>query len=593
MAKTVVSIEIGLTQTRMLEIDMGKKTRRVKRALVMDTPENTIDDGYISEAAAFAERINMQMQSAGIKTKDVIFTISSNKVISREVTVTAIKEKMLKNIVMAEANDYFPMDVSDHVIVYSIIGRDEKAKQYRLMVYAVPETLLECYYTLAAEMRCNVVSMDFVGNSMYQWLKRSTLQEVSLVMQINETSTVVTVVDKGEMGMQRIISSGSCTLADALVDTHCYDEASTQAAALKMLMEEQFLSTNEAEEEVWRRQELARIAKDRFRRIENQQNAEDDEAAAANEMSVERVLSDDEILNRRINARSEVSEAARSITGKIQRVIEYYITNHPDSAIGKVYITGPGIAIRGIEEMIAMELELPVEVYNVTEGVAFAKPAREFAERGAEFFACFGATVSPLGLRPADAILKEKKRNIAILTGLIFLGTAAAVSALVVITLLQINNEKNVKAKLEEAIAQEQDIVQLSEVYNASQQSILKMSVVDVLTFSEGEQLNELITALEKSLPSRSLVHAFTVTDNALMLNFSTVTKEEAAKVLVQLATIPYISEVKVAGIVESVDEATNRTEISFTVNCLLQPYNPELGGLLGGTQGETETEVE
>ncbi len=424
---------------------------------------------------------------------------------------------------------------------------------------------------------------------MYQWLKRSTLQEVSLVMQINETSTVVTVVDKGEMGMQRIISSGSCTLADALVETHCYDEASTQAAALKMLMEEQFLSTNEAEEEVWRRQELARIAKDRFRRIENQQNAEDDEAAAANELSVERVLSDDEILNRRINARSEVSEAARSITGKIQRVIEYYITNHPDSAIGRVYITGPGIAIKGIEEMIAMELELPVEVYNVTEGVGFAKAAKEFAERGAEFFACFGATVSPLGLRPADAILKEKKRNIAILTGLIFLGTAAAVSALVVMMMMQINNEKNVKAQLEELIAQEQDIVQLSEVYNASQQSILEMSVVDILTFSEGEQLNELITALEKSLPSRSLVHAFTVTDNALMLNFSTVTKEEAAKVLVQLAAIPYISEVKVAGIVESVDETTNRTEIAFTVNCLLQPYNPEQGG----TQDEVETEVE
>ena len=129
----------------------------------------------------------------------------------------------------------------------------------------------------------------------------------------------------------------------------------------------------------------------------------------------------------------------------------------------------------------------------------------------------------------------------------------------------------------------------LSEVYNASQQSILEMSVVDILTFSEGEQLNELITALEKSLPSRSLVHAFTVTDNALMLNFSTVTKEEAAKVLVQLAAIPYISEVKVAGIVESVDETTNRTEIAFTVNCLLQPYNPEQGG----TQDEVETEVE
>lgn len=591
MAKTVVSIEIGLTQTRMLEIDMGKKSRRVKRAVVIDTPENAIEDGYISDTGAFAERMSIQMRSAGIKTKDVIFTISSNKVISREVTVTAIKEKMLKNIVMAEAPEYFPMDVSDHIIVYSVIGRDEAAKQYRLMVYAVPEALLEGYYTLAEEMRCNIVSMDFVGNSIYQWLKRSTLQEVSLVMQMNETATIVTVVDKGEMGMQRTINYGSCTLADALIDTHCYDEASTQAAALKMLQEEEFLSISETEEEIWKKQELVRIAKDRFRRIENQQNAENDEVAAANERSVERVLSDEEILRRRIEARAEVSEAARSIIRRVQRVIEYYATNHPESSIGRVYITGAGIAIKGIEAMIAAELELPLEVYNVTEGVGFAKTAAAFAERGAEFFACFGATVSPLGLRPAAAILREKKRNIGILTGVIFIATAAVISGLVLSMLISINYEKGVKKILEEQIEQAQDIVQLGEVYEASQQSIIQMAAADYLTFSEGEQLNELISALEKALPSRSLVHAFTVSGNSLMLNFSTVTKEEAAKVLVQLETIPYISGVTVAGIVETVDETTNRTEVAFTVNCVLQRYVPTMAdvitGLTEGTEGQ------
>ena len=56
-----------------------------------------------------------------------------------------------------------------------------------------------------------------------------------------------------------------------------------------------------------------------------------------------------------------------------------------------------------------------------------------------------------------------------------------------------------------------------------------------------------------------------------MTINFTTVTKAEAAKVLMQLKTIPYISEVAVAGIVENVDETTNRTEVVFTVNCTLQ----------------------
>lgn len=578
MAKTVVTIEIGLTQTRMLELNMGKKVQHVKKAVIIDTPENTMEDGYIRETTELAERMSAQMQAAGIKTRDIIFTVSSNKVISREVTVTAVKEKMIKNIVQAEANDYFPMDVSDHVIAHSIIGRNDAEKQYRLMVYAVPETLLQCYYNLADEMRCNIVAMDFIGNSMYQWLKHSTLQDVSLVMQINETSTVVTVVDKGELGVQRTVSYGSCTLADALLETNCYDEATTQAAALKLLQEEEFLSISEEEEERWKKRELARISENRFRRIENQQNADDDEAAAANDFSVERILSDDEILRRRINARAEVSEAARTITGKVQRVMEYYTTNHPESSIEKIYITGPGTAVKGIEEMLAVELGLPVEIYNVTEGVVFSNAAAAFENRGAEFFACFGATVSPLGIRPAEAILREQKRNISILTGMVFISTAIVITALVVTTLIQINYEKSVRVLMEEQIALSQDIIQLSEVYNASQQSIVEMAAVEELTFSVGEQLNSLISLLEMSLPSRSVVHSFNMSGTMLTMNMSTVTKEEAAMVILQLQTIPYISEVNVSGIAENVEEATNRTEVAFTVNCTLQKYDPTAG---------------
>ncbi|MBQ9766476.1 MAG: pilus assembly protein PilM [Lachnospiraceae bacterium] len=593
MAKTVVSIEIGLTQTRMLEIDMGKKIQHVKKAVIIDTPENTIEDGYIRETSELAERMSMQMQAAGIKTKDIIFTVSSNKVISREVTVTAIKEKMIENIVKAEASDYFPMDISDHVISHSIIGQNDTEKQYRLMVYAVPDTLLQCYYNLADEMRCNIVAMDFVGNSMYQWLKRSTLQDVSLVMQINETSTVVTVVDKGELGVQRTISYGSCTLADALMETHCYDEATTQAAALKLLQEEEFLSISEEEEERWKKRELARICENRFRRIENQQNAGDDEAAAANDLSVERILSDDEILKRRINARAEVSEAARTITGKVQRVMEYYTTNHPESSIERIYITGPGTAVKGIEAMLAAELDLPVEIYNVTEGVVFAATAAEFEERGAEFFACFGATVSPLGMRPAEAILREQKRNISILTGTVFIATAAVIAILVVTTLIQINYEKDVKAKLEVLIDEADDILQLTDVHAASQQSIQQMQGVDDMTFSEGEQLNELIASLEEEMPTRSRVHSFSLAGSVLTMNVTTVTKEEAAKVLLQLQEVPYIAIVSTSGIAETVDETTNRTEVAFSVNCILQKYVPVEEGTEAGDTAVEGTEVQ
>jgi hypothetical protein len=57
-----------------------------------------------------------------------------------------------------------------------------------------------------------------------------------------------------------------------------------------------------------------------------------------------------------------------------------------------------------------------------------------------------------------------------------------------------------------------------------------------------------------------------------------------------QLKTIPYISDVTIGGIVENVDETSNRTEVVFTVNCILQKPEvlPE-----GEGSAENTTEVQ
>ena len=118
-------------------------------------------------------------------------------------------------------------------------------------------------------------------------------------------------------------------------------------------------------------------------------------------------------------------------------------------------------------------------------------------------------------------------------------------------------------------------IEDLRNVYLASQASVQMMADTDALTFSEAEQLNDIITSLERTLPKRSLVHSMTINGEDMSMSVSTVTKEEAAKLMMQLKDNPYISEVKVSGIVEKTDETTNRTEVSFTVNCTLQKYVP------------------
>ncbi len=585
MAKTVVSIEIGESKTRAAVLSMGKKRQHVKQALVFDTPRNAMEDGYIRDYSLFAEQLLLKLRAAGIKTKDLVFSISSNKVVSREITITAAKEKMIKSIVNAEVSEYFPMDLSEHIIAYSIIGHEKESDQYRLMIYAAPESLIYEYYNMAKEMRCNIVSIDFAGNSVYQWFKYSVLDELTLVMEVNENSSVITILNKDEMGVQRTINYGARTLAEALMDSGSYDGVNTPESAMEMLLTHSFLTVGDNAEEQWREMELAKIRDARFQRIETGQAESETGEVTEAERSVERLLSDEEILKRRLIAYEDVTEAARMVISNVRRVMDYYTSKNNGAMVQKIYVTGIGASIDGLAAMVAAETDVAAEVYNVTENVTFTKEAMDFESKGQEFISCLGAVINPLGFLPAEFADKETKKNLAILSATIFVAAAGVMAFLIIDASLEIKNQEARRAKLQMDVEEAEAIESLRDVYIASQQSVELMTETDALTFSMGEQLNDLITALERALPKRSVVHTLSVTGETMTLSFTTVTKDEAAKVLMQLESIPYISEVSVAGIVERTEETANRTEVTFTVNCTLQKYDPKAAAEVEGEE--------
>ena len=575
MAKTVVSIEIGESKTRAAVLSMGKKRQHIKQALIFDTPRNAMEDGFIRDHSLFAEQLLLKLRGARIKPRDLVFSISSNKVISREITITATKEKLIKNIVDAEVADYFPMDLSEHIIAYSIIGREPENNQYRLMIYAAPESLIYGYYSMAKDMHCNVAAIDFAGNSVYQWFKYAALEEQTLVLEVNENSSVITILDNGEMGVQRTINYGTRTLAEALMDSGSYDAINTPEAAMEMLLDHGFLTVGEDAEEQWRQKELAKIREARFQRIESGQSESENGEVTDAERSVERLLSDDEILKRRMGAYEDVTEAARMMISNIRRVMDYYTSKNNGATVQKIYVTGVGASIDGLAAMVAEETEVPAEVYNVAESVSFTRESEAYIDKGQEFISCLGAVISPLGFQPEEFADQEKKRELAILSGVIFVAAAAVIAVLMFTTSVEIMEQENKKNQLQKDIEAAKAIEDLRNVYLASQASVQMMADTDALTFSEAEQLNDIITSLERTLPKRSLVHSMTINGEDMSMSVSTVTKEEAAKLMMQLKDNPYISQVKVSGIVEKTDETTNRTEVSFTVNCTLQKYVP------------------
>lgn len=587
MANTVISIEIGAARIRMAELMMKKAHQAVKKAEIFDTPDASIEDGFIRDVQAVAGVLEKHIQSAGMTAKEVVFAISSTKIVNREVTVEAAKEKLVKTIVESESSEYFPMDLADYEVTYTIIGRNPEEKQFRLMVYAVPSALLQTYYDLAAEMRKTINAIDVEGNALFQWFRNSNLGEVSLVADINALSMLMTVIDHGELGVQRSVSYGANQFANVLLESNAYDDLETQGDAFRLTREQAFFGTGASDDAIWRENEMTQIRAQRFKKMENEIAAKDPfEEEKDKKKSVLEGLSVNEILERRQEVRNEMAETARQLISNIRRVLDYYATRRPDSQVQKIYLAGLGASLKGLDFMIGAELQIPTETYNVSEGAVFARQASDVEGSGVEFLSCLGAVINPLGLRSRTSAAKGQSKLLGIVAALVGVGAVLAVAGMFVATKLQIAGLEKENEQLQADIAALEPIEELEKIYSESLDAVAFANGLDDLLFTPSEQFNAIIETLEDHLPSRAMVSSFSVSDAVMTLNVSTVTKEEAALLILQLRSIPYMDPegIRISGISEEKDEATGLTTVTFTLNI-------DLVKVEEAEDGETEAE--
>ena len=85
----MLSVEIGRSMTRIVEMDYQAKKPKVYKCVEVETPEGAVRDGYLDPAKR--ERLKDAVKSAlktnKIRTKRVLFTIFSGKIISREIVL--------------------------------------------------------------------------------------------------------------------------------------------------------------------------------------------------------------------------------------------------------------------------------------------------------------------------------------------------------------------------------------------------------------------------------------------------------------------------------------------------------------------------
>lgn len=518
----ILSIEIGVDVTHVLEMDYRVKNPKVYRSFSFQTPVGVIGEAGVRKSEEFRTALHKLLDANKIKTRKTLFVVNSGKIASREVLIPIIKENRIKDFLNTNSTDFFPVDLSRYQLVYRNEGvvQQDTVKKRKLYVFAVPGDLVQSYEELADFCSLELTALDYVGNSIFQMMHKAVGNNICCSVKLDNNATMITIINQGMVVLQRTVFYGFEEVEKVVVDSGLFPKEQ-YPAAMDILQQTDCLDANQATPE-----------------------------DAVNAM------------------RAEAVEALRPMIGNIRRVLDYYQSRNNGAEVKECFLIGNGAYIKGLDRLMSMELNLPVHLQEKDVLNGFRTSGGRL---DAMYEACYGAAIQPLdfvfGSAQTAKIIEEKKKRellAAKLIGLLCVACAVILLALSGVQRIALSHELNTLNKQKDELKYIQDIYNAYVDTKSQYDDVTKMNGK---TETVSDALADAIEEMEEKFPSGVKVTSLTSNGEGISMDIEVSTKEEAAKILQNLATFDAFRSVTTNGITESTDE-NGKITVTFSVMC-------------------------
>lgn len=515
MAAKVVSIEAGKRICKICVSEKKGKAYAVTDSFIFSTPDGTVIDGAIMDPIVLGEKVKAELRNRGIAATSCVFSVNSSKVASRDVELPVAKDDQIKNAVLTNASEYFPVDISKYTVSHSIISRTKTDSH--VLVVAIPQLIIEGYTNLAEVIGLVCEAIDFSVNSQYQVLKGVVNDDVTMYVNIDPDSTLVTFVGGGELLLHRTIMTGG-------------DEMICSYMAAKNMANEEYVNALEA-------------------------------------------LSADELPD----DASNTSDSLARVAGVITRALDFFRTGkHADKEIGKVVLMGSCCHLSGLREKVAETLGKEIlYLEEVPELAGLANSTNGISV----YINCLGARLAPLSFLPKDYLDKtgqnKKKGGLAEVYGFVVLGASLLISiALCATQLLPYLTNKKDLANVEKGIVQYKHAEDEYNAYVTYTKGDKALQGFMDNSINYNAQLLDFLLELEAKMPSAIVF--LSANCNAQGVNMSVTVPDfaEAAVTLRQLRSFESVDVLTCSAMTKSGDAGVSL--VNFTLSCKYPEPEPE-----------------
>lgn len=538
MNNRVLSIEIGNSFTKICEIDYKVKKPKVYKVLTVETPEGVVVDGMLQPTQEYADHLVNALGTNGIRTKRVIFTISSTRVASREVQIPNVKANKIEALVKTNANDYFPVDLTQYEIGHYLAGGLTEEGKLRVMALAVPKALLNSYYQLAQMCGWEVECFDYSSNSLYQILRDEKSEKVTMMIKIDENNTIVTVLSAGKVLLQRTVAYGVQDAIETMIASGAYAVSDPMSAVERFQKKTCLNRVLHQGDKLWE---------------ENAGRWEDEDAGNAEVTA----------------ARQKITSSLEPLIVGVSRVIDFYDSRNSNTPIERTYVTGLGGSFSGMSKLFTNCLERKVHTLSdMDDKIGMSKAIR--STRPAAYISCLGAVLAPVGLIDKST---QKAKGLTVVSGTnyTFVSVAILVLGVILSIAMAVTSLTRYFGTVAENVALQARVEELQPaqaVYNEYLSAAAQYDKYKYLyeyTENPNENLVEFINELEQILPSSFWTNSFSSDMEGISMSVTVEGKAAAARTILNIRNMESIEDVQISNITDTQNEL-GESAVTFSI---------------------------
>lgn len=520
-----LNIEIGYSQMRVAEVEPRGKGERIHKCFTCSVPAGAVDDGLVRDTKGLGQILKAELAQYNIHSKKAFFVTGSSRIASREIRIPYVKKRQIQSVIEANATDYFPVDVSNYVLSYTIIDIETKKndegneiRQYHLMVYAAPKSVSTAFSEMASAAGLTVAGCTSTGDSIYSAVRNELMDGTHLLFKVEMRNTNISIIRDGKLTLQRTVGYGLESAIDAMRSIPEFGENLTYEEALAVLYREKYVfSTLDG-------------------RNEDSENDEMD------------------------RARAEITESFRYLIGNIGRIMDYYLSRNTDTVFDSVMCCGAGAGVKGLRTLFKNELQYDVMILNDMESCTLP----EFAPGEGLFL--YTAILAPQvsGVNLMEKISKNQGERAENLRSAAFVCTVGVLGGIVLAGAgfgCRMYQE-HVQDQLNQRISEESSIEAIYFAYTSARYNYENFQRMYQYTNTPNEGLKTFLEEMEEKMPSDITVETFSSTGTQVSFSMRVSSKSAAANTLMQLRTFESLSTVTTTGLDESEDGTVSMSVI-------------------------------